>query len=89
MRRCTNVARDIVSPTVAAPANQALEVGRGLPDPTTISSITDQTPPALVAAIGGCRKIINGTTLNLDIDYVLLSNKTPPMSIRAHLSYRR
>ena len=70
-----DVARDIVSPTVAALTNQALEVGRGL-DPTTISSITDQTPPALVAMIGGCRKIINGTTLNLDIDYVLLSNKT-------------
>jgi hypothetical protein len=53
----------------------ALDVGNSL-DPTNIDALTDQTPPALVAMIGGCRKIMNGTALNLDIDYVLLSNKT-------------
>jgi len=53
----------------------ALDVGKLL-DPTSVGQLTEQTPPALVAMLGGCRKIMNGTALNLDIDYVLMSNKT-------------
>lgn len=53
----------------------ALDVGQTI-EPSNPQALTDQTPPALVAMIGGCRKLINGTALNLDIDYVLLSNKS-------------
>jgi hypothetical protein len=70
-----DVGRVVVSPTLQALTNQALEVGRSL-DPTNIGGVNDQTEPALVALIGGCRKIFNGATLNLDIDYVLMSNQT-------------
>jgi hypothetical protein len=54
----------------------ALETGRGL-DPTNIDRLTDQTQPALVALVGGCRKLVTGASLALDVDYVLLSNKSP------------
>jgi len=70
-----DVGRVIVSPTLQTLTNQALEVGRSL-DPANVGALTDQTEPALVAMIGGCRKIYNGAALSLDIDYVLMSNKT-------------
>lgn len=70
-----DVERDVVSPTLKALTHQALMTGQAM-DPTTMGTTGEQTEPALVALIGGCRKIMNGTTLNLDIDYVLMSNKT-------------
>lgn len=71
-----DVARDVISPTLQNLTHQALEAGRQI-DPTSVGQLTDQQPPALVAMIGGCRKLMNGTALNVDVDYVLLSNKSP------------
>ena len=73
-----DVLREIapISSTLANLTNAALNAGRQI-DPTSVGQLTDQQPPALVAMIGGCRKLINGTALNVDIDYVLLSNKSP------------
>jgi hypothetical protein len=65
-----------VSPTLQTLTHVALDAGR-LIDPTNVAALEGQTESALVALIGGCRKIVNGTALNLDIDYVLLSNKGP------------
>ena len=69
-------AQSIVDTQQRALTLAALDVGQQL-DPTSAGQLTDQQPPALVAMIGGCRKLINGTALNVDVDYVLLSNKSP------------
>jgi hypothetical protein len=39
--------------------------------------LADAQPPALAALIGRCNKIVVGSTLAADVDYVLVSNKAP------------
>lgn len=51
---------------------QALQVGRNV-DPASPSTISEETPSALVALIGRCDKI---STSAMTVDYVILSNKS-------------
>lgn len=66
-----DVTEQIGDPTMAALTKQALTVGESL-DPTRLGSLSNETPPALVALIGRCDKL---STTSMSVDYVLMSNK--------------
>jgi hypothetical protein len=53
----------------------ALDAGLHI-DPTNVGNTTSDSPPALVALIGKCNKLVVSASLSAEIDYVLLSNKT-------------
>jgi hypothetical protein len=66
-----DVDREMGGTPEAALTHAALEMGQSV-GPTTITDLTHQSDPALVAMIGGCHKLDAATA---SIDYVLLSNK--------------
>jgi hypothetical protein len=66
-----DVDREMGTTPEAALTHAALDVGQSV-GPTTITELTHQSDPALVAMIGGCHKLDPATA---SVDYVLLSNK--------------
>jgi hypothetical protein len=66
-----DVARDVVSPTLANLTHAALEAGAAL-DPTSVMNVSPDSPPALVALIGRCDKL---SLSAMSVDYLLVSNK--------------